>query len=77
MSYSRVTKKGQVTIPSGLRKKYHIEKGRSVRFEPIPEGIVIKPVRDIWDSAGELSKYAEPEDVLKDILESRRKREFR
>ena len=72
MSYSKVTKKGQVTIPSTLRKRYRMEGGVTVRFEETGEGLVIKPLPDIVDSAGKLSTYAHVEEVLKDCLKERK-----
>ncbi len=72
MSYSKVTKKGQVTIPSTLRKKFRMEGGVTVKFEETGEGLVIKPMPDIVDSAGNLSTYAHAEEVLKDILKERK-----
>ncbi len=70
---SRVTKKGQVTLPSKMRKSFHIETGKSVQFEESDRGILVKPVRDIVDSAGALSKFATAEEMIKELLESRKK----
>lgn len=75
--YSKVTKKGQITVPSRLRKKYLIEAGSSVRFEPAGEILVIRPVRDIVSSGGSLAKYAKAKDVLKDLIRGREKEAFR
>jgi len=72
MSYSKVTKKGQVTIPSTLRKRYRLEGGVTVEFEETGEGLVIKPMPDIVDSAGKLSTYADVDEVLKDCLKERK-----
>ena len=45
MSYeSKVTKKGQVTIPSELRKEYNLQPGKKVSFVPVKEGVLIKPM---------------------------------
>lgn len=38
------TTKGQIVIPLGLRKKYHIEAGTKAVIEETPDGILIKPV---------------------------------
>jgi AbrB family looped-hinge helix DNA binding protein len=40
----RFTTKGQVVIPSWLRKEYHIESGTEAIVEATPEGILLKPV---------------------------------
>ncbi|MCL4435166.1 MAG: AbrB/MazE/SpoVT family DNA-binding domain-containing protein [Thaumarchaeota archaeon] len=68
---SRVTKKGQVTIPSVMRRKYRIAEGTTVTFEETSEGLVIKPLPDIVDSAGKLSMYACADEVLKNVLKQR------
>lgn len=70
---SRVTKKGQVTVPSQLRKQFHIEAGKSIEFEDSDRGILMKPVHDIIDSAGELSKLADSDEMIRELLESRKK----
>ena len=36
--------KGQVVIPSQIRKEFEIEKGTRAYVEATPEGILIKPV---------------------------------
>jgi len=71
MSYSKVTKKGQITIPVKYRKKYNLKEGVVVTFEETVQGLMIKPVPDIADSAGALSKYANPKDLLSDLIKSR------
>jgi AbrB family looped-hinge helix DNA binding protein len=38
------TTKGQVVIPSWLRKEYHIEEGTRAIVTATPEGILLKPV---------------------------------
>jgi AbrB family looped-hinge helix DNA binding protein len=70
---SRVTKKGQVTVPAQLRKQFHIEAGKSVKFEESAAGIVMKPEPDIVDSAGELSRFASSSDMIRDLIQSRKK----
>lgn len=70
---SRITKKGQVTVPASLRKRYRIEAGKSIEFEKSDQGILMRPVHDIVDSAGALSKFATADEMLKELLESRKK----
>ena len=70
---SRITKKGQVTVPLELRKRFHIEAGRSIEFESSERGILMRPVRDIVDSAGDLSKFAKSDEMIRDLIESRKK----
>ncbi|MGH9878483.1 MAG: AbrB/MazE/SpoVT family DNA-binding domain-containing protein [Nitrososphaerales archaeon] len=76
MQYSKLTKKGQVTIPSKLRKRYGLQEGATVGFEESKDGIIVKPTPDIMHSAGRLSRYARAEDVLDDLIRTRKK-EFR
>ncbi|MDG6997253.1 MAG: AbrB/MazE/SpoVT family DNA-binding domain-containing protein [Nitrososphaerota archaeon] len=70
---SRVTKKGQVTVPSRLRKQFHIEAGKSLEFEASGQSILIRPVRDIVDSGGALAKFADSDEMIREVLESRKK----
>lgn len=48
-----------------------MEGGVTVKFEEAGQGLVIKPLPDIVDSAGKLSTYARVEEVLKDVLKER------
>ncbi len=49
---SLVTRKGQVTVPINLRRKYGIEGGMKVIIEDSPSGIILKVVPKIEDLAG-------------------------
>ncbi len=71
MSYTKVTRKGQLTIPLRFREKYNLREGVKVAFEETPEGLLLKPVPDITGSAGSLSSYADVKDVLSEILKGR------
>jgi len=71
LSYSRVTRKGQVTIPVAYRRRHRLEEGVVVGFEETEGGLVLKPVPDIIDSAGALSKYGEPREVLAELVRAR------
>jgi hypothetical protein len=53
-----------------------MREGSTVAFEESKQGIIIKPVPDIASSAGRLSRYAKADDVLDDLIRTRRK-EFR
>ena len=52
-----VTKKGQITIPVRLRKKYKIEEGMRLEVIKTSEGILLKP-KTIWDMVGSGSQFA-------------------
>jgi len=71
MSYSKITKKGQTTIPVKYRKKYNLKEGVVVAFEETDEGLIIKPLPDIVDSAGTLSKYGDPKELLASLIKAR------
>ena len=47
-----VTRKGQVTVPVELRRKYKIVEGMKLTGEDSPAGIVFKVVPKIEDLAG-------------------------
>jgi len=72
MPYSKVTKKGQMTIPIKYRRKYNLAEGATVTFKETNEGLLLKPMPDIADSAGALSSYADLKDVLSDIMRARK-----
>jgi len=76
LSYSKVTKKGQITIPSYFREQHGFREGVIVAFKKAKDGLIIEPVHDITESAGKLSKFATPDQVIRDLLASR-KRDFR
>jgi len=53
-----VTRKGQVTIPAPLRKKYSIREGMKIQVTDTTSGIVLKPIPDMNDWAGaDAGKY--------------------
>jgi AbrB family looped-hinge helix DNA binding protein len=47
-----VTRKGQVTVPIKLRRKYGIAEGMKMTVEDSPSGIVFKVIPRIEDLAG-------------------------
>lgn len=71
MSYSKITKKGQTTIPVKYRKKYKLTESTMVVFEETDGGLLLKPLHDLTESAGALSGYADPEEALSDIIKTR------
>ena len=51
MPSSKVTSKGQLVIPIELRRRYFIKPGTRVHFEPVENGIMLRPVtREYIDS---------------------------
>jgi len=71
MSYSKITKKGQTTIPVQFRRKYNLREGSLVVFEETEGGLIIKPVPDIVDSAGKLARYAHPKELIAELVKAR------
>ena len=58
METTTVTRKGQVTIPAPLRKKYSIREGMKIQVTDTTSGIVLKPIPDMNDWAGaDAGKY--------------------
>lgn len=45
MEMSRITTKGQITLPSSIRKRFGLGIGQQVMFEATDTGILVKPVR--------------------------------
>lgn len=71
MSYSKITKKGQTTIPVQFRRKYNLKEGSLVIFEETEDGLIIKPMPDIVDSAGKLAKYGHPKELIAELIKAR------
>ena len=71
--YSRVTRKGQTTIPSVLRRRFGFAEGDRVMFEETKHGPVLKRSAEIEDSAGVLSRFADASEVIDHLLQERRK----
>jgi AbrB family looped-hinge helix DNA binding protein len=71
LSYSKVTKKGQITIPSHFRGEHGFGEGVVVTFRKTKDGLVIEPVHDITESAGTLSKFSAADEVIRDLIRSR------
>ena len=61
-----VTKKGQITIPAKLRRKFKIEEGTRLEVVETPEGILFKP-KTILDYFGSGAPYATVEEVKKEL----------
>ena len=72
MRYSKITSKGQMTIPAIARRKYGLEHGSIVMLEETKEGLLLKRAPDIIASAGALAEFAGANDVVNDLIKSRR-----
>lgn len=73
----RVQEKGQVTIPSQIRKKLKLKKGDLVIFEETETGAVIRPAEVlVSDALTQISKALQAKGItLEEIIE--RGRELR
>jgi AbrB family looped-hinge helix DNA binding protein len=62
--YVRVQEKGQVTIPTKLRKKLNIKKGDTVMVVETKDGLLIKPAEVVLSEAlDEMGKALKADDV--------------
>lgn len=66
-----VTRKGQITIPVSLGRKYKIEKGTKLQVLDTGEGILFKPKISTFDLFGLGAKYATVEEMKKLLDELR------
>jgi AbrB family looped-hinge helix DNA binding protein len=73
MPYSRITSKGQITIPADARRKYGLESGSIVTLEETKKGLLLKRVPDIVTSAGVLSEFGDAKDAIQSLVKSRTK----
>ena len=62
--YVRVQEKGQVTIPTRLRRKFNLKKGDTVMFVETEKGMLIKPAEVIVSEAlDEIGKALKAEGI--------------
>ncbi len=73
MPYSKITSKGQMTIPVHARRKYGLEEGSVVMVEESKEGLLLKRAPDIVASAGALAGFANADEAIGELMKSRRK----
>ena len=66
-SHVIVAKKGRLTIPVGLRKKYKIKDQTCFCVFEKKNGILLKPMNSFWDVAGAFSDDATVEEVKKEL----------
>jgi bifunctional DNA-binding transcriptional regulator/antitoxin component of YhaV-PrlF toxin-antitoxin module len=64
---SQVTRKGQVTVPVELRRKYSISQGVKVFFEDSPAGIVLKVIPRFQDLIGADADKVDLDQTLKKL----------
>ncbi len=66
-----VTRKGQVTIPVELRRKFHIEENSRVQIVEKNGEIVIKKCPSIFDLAGASAGKADVKELKKELDQMR------
>jgi AbrB family looped-hinge helix DNA binding protein len=71
-AFSTVTTKGQLVIPSKLRRKYSIKAGTQVAFLEQENGLVLQPLTPDFIRSLRGSLRGEPS-VLKTLLEDRKR----
>lgn len=57
-----VTRKGQITIPAGVRRRLHLAEGDRVEFEELGDAVVVRRATAATvteRTAGSLSRYAD------------------
>lgn len=63
----KVTRRGQTTIPLGIRQKCGIKEGDKLVVELTDKGVLFRPIRKLSDMAGIDAGYATVEEVDKMI----------
>ncbi|MDT8782634.1 MAG: AbrB/MazE/SpoVT family DNA-binding domain-containing protein [Candidatus Bathyarchaeota archaeon] len=66
-----VTRKGQVTVPIELRRKYKIEEGMKIIFEDSTSGIILKVIPRLQDLIGADAEKTDLQETIK-ILDKMR-----
>jgi AbrB family looped-hinge helix DNA binding protein len=60
MTTMRISEKGQVTLPSDLRRKYDLSPGTVLEVEAREDGILLRRVKSVRELKGILRDYAIP-----------------
>ena len=63
----KVTGRGQITIPSKIRKQFGIKEGDSLLVKVTEKGILFKPMPKLLDMAGIDAGYGTVEEINKII----------
>lgn len=71
MTTVNVTKKGQITIPAELRRKYNITPNTKVEVVEEDGKIVVKKLTSIYDLAGAGAGQGDPEEIKGQLDEAR------
>ncbi len=76
---SKVTQKGQVTIPVEIRRSLGLENGTDVVLVELEDGVLLKSEKSIRDALGPFDKRRKAlkfkkKDIEKEVREERKKR---
>ncbi|MEW6456729.1 MAG: AbrB/MazE/SpoVT family DNA-binding domain-containing protein [Acidobacteriota bacterium] len=77
MQISKITSKGQITLPKKIRDSLHLKEGMLIIFEEQEDKIIIKPQKTLKDFRGVLrskEKKFSSEKIRKEAKEYLRKR---
>jgi AbrB family looped-hinge helix DNA binding protein len=66
-----VTRKGQTTVPAGLRKKYGITEGTRLRVEDTGKGILFTKASGTLELIGSGAEHASVEEMKRRLDEMR------
>ena len=69
---SKVTRKGQITIPASFRKRHGIDEGSAVEIVQEDSRLTVKPIPNLLQIVGEDKGRYKPSKV-KDMLDKSRK----
>ena len=59
---SKVTSKGQITLPCGIRNRMRIDAGDTLLFEIVDDAVVMRKPKDLMDYVGFLGAVDFPDD---------------
>lgn len=77
LDYRKLTRNGQLTLPSWFREKYHLETGELIELVELEEGLLLKPLKSaiktsavqeliqILNAAGDKIEELQEEEVIK------------
>jgi AbrB family looped-hinge helix DNA binding protein len=63
----KVTRRGQTTIPVGLRQKFGIKEGDQLMVEATEKGLLFRPIPRLEDMAGVDAEYGKVEEIKKRV----------
>ena len=76
LDYRKLTRNGQLTLPSWFRTKYHLDRGELIELVEVEEGLLLKPLKstnkksavqeliEVLDAAGDKMKAMTEEEVM-------------